>query len=184
MCLNISGETKNGVLFSVSLQAYQRKLFFSLEGTGLEESSRRWQLCLLPFSAFVSWNTWGSGGKWAEASPDFPFAAGKQVPCVARAAASGSCCLSVAKAKGPGASSLCSPTQKLLSWEFWSCPSTGSRGPGEKDGLLLYLQDGDASSVSVQAHTGCDCCRASTSGNSAGAWLSSTSDNEKWDWSC
>ena len=119
--------------------------------------------------------------KRAEASPHFPFAAGKRVPRVARGAAGGGCCLGVAKAKGPRAGSLRSPARKLLCWEFWSCLGTGSRGPGEADGFLLYLQNGDASTYQFSACAGCDCCCTSTSGNIAGARLSSTSDNEKQD---
>lgn len=42
-------------------------------------------------------------GRRAGASPHFPFAAGKRVPRVARAAAGGGCCLGAAKAKGPRA---------------------------------------------------------------------------------
>jgi len=108
-------------------------------------------------------------GKQAEASPRFPFAAGKRVPCVARGAASGRCCLGVAKAKYPQAGSLCSPARKLLCWECWCCSSTGSRRRGEVDGFCLSLQNGDASVYQCSARAGCDFCCTSTSGNIAEA---------------
>lgn len=111
-------------------------------------------------------------GKWAEVSPHFPFAAGKRVPCVARGAASGGCCLGVAKAKGPwagfaGFALFACPKAPLLG--VLVLPSIGSCGPGKADGFLLCLRNGDASAYQCSTHTGCDCCCTSMSRNIAGA---------------
>lgn len=179
LCLNISEETETSVLFSVSLQAHQRKLFFSLEGTGPEESGRRWQPCLVP--AEMSGEAGGSGQKWALTSPSqqentSPVLQGQQPVAVAASAWQ--------KQKVPGlVRSVCPPNS----------PSLGSVGPASAQARVVLV--GRMVSLSVckmkmpqvyqcSAHTGCDCCCASTSGNSAGAWLSSASDNEKRDWSC
>lgn len=86
-------------LLCLSPQAHQRRLsFFPLRGLDWRRvaggDSR--VLCHSPHLSQLKYQE-----KQAEASPRFPSAAGKWFPCVARGAASGGCCLGVAKAKSP-----------------------------------------------------------------------------------
>lgn len=149
-------------------QAHQRRLsFFPLRGLDWRRvaggDSR--VLCRSPHLSQLKYQE-----KQAEASPRFPFAAGKWFPCVARGAASGGCSLGVAKAKCPwGWFALFACSKAPLLGVFFSCAGTGLRGPGEADGSLLYLQNGDLSMYQCNARAGCDCCCSSTSGNIAGA---------------
>lgn len=93
--------------------------FFFFFSRGLDWRTAAGGDCCVLCCSKDSWST----GQWAEVSPHFPFAAGKQVPCVARGDAGAGRCLCVAKA--PWAGSLRLSSWKLLDVVFWSCPDIG-----------------------------------------------------------
>lgn len=131
-----------------------------LEKPGLEESSRRW--LLWPLLLWRHLKQWGSGQN--PASPHFPLAAGKRLPCVARAAAGAAHCLRVAKAA-------------RASFVLLKAPGWG--------GLILAQHRLGVDGCLLCEHMEmCQCNGASTSRNTVGARLALTSDNDKHQWSC
>lgn len=118
LCFSILWKKETSALFCLPTRLSEQTLFFFSRGawTG---GQRREAIAV----SSVALKTAEALGQWAEVSPHFPFAAGKQVPCVARGDAGAGRCLCVAKAPWAGSLRLCS--WKLLDAVFWSCPDIG-----------------------------------------------------------
>lgn len=166
LCLNISGD--KAVPCSLSLpEAHQRRLFlfFSWEH---QTTGEQQEMTAVFFAVLLS-KPAETPGEVGRSEPSLPLCSRKAGPLCCKGNSQWRLLPRCGKSKMSLVGSLCSPAWKLLGWEFWPCPSTGSCGHGEANAFLLYVQKRDVSMYQCSAYTGCDCC--CTSRSTAGAWL-------------